>query len=113
MSAVTNTVARVGTSAPLGKTAWIERRASRLAVAYSLGALDARQEAENDYWAFRGVGGLCDQCDTTPFCSRPGCVPLTPRPSAAAAGTVATRWCWQLLLAAAVVLVLLSLELRP
>lgn len=116
MSAVPNTVARVGASMPVGKTQWVERRASRLAAAYGLGALDAVREAENDYWAFRGVNGLCDQCDTTPVCSRPGCVPLTPRaptPSAAAAGAVATRWIWRLLLAAAAILALLSLELRP
>ena len=80
MSAVTqtNTVARVGTSTPAGKTQWVERRASRLAVAFSLNQQAAIQEAEKDYWAFRGVGGLCDQCDHTFFCSRPGCVSLAP-----------------------------------
>ena len=79
MSAVTqtNTVARVGASTPAGKTQWVERRASRLAVAFSLTQQAAIQEAEKDYWAFRGVGGLCDQCDHTFFCSRPGCINLT------------------------------------
>lgn len=112
MSAVLHTPARTGASTPVGKTAWVERRASRLAVAYALGALEARQEAETDYWAFRGVGGLCDQCDTTAFCTQPGCVPLSPRPSAAQAHAVATRWLWRVLLAAAGALVLLCLELR-
>lgn len=105
MSAVpkTPTVARVGSVTPLGKTQWVERRASRLAVAFSLSQQDALAEAEKDYWAFRGVGGLCDQCENTFFCSRPGCVPLTPQPpSAAAAGATASRWIWRaaLLLAA-------------
>ncbi len=123
MSAVTqtNTVARVGTSTPAGKTQWVERRASRLAVAFSLTQQAAIQEAEKDYWAFRGVGGLCDQCDNTFFCSRPGCVRLAPAaplvppspatlskpaPSAAQASPAALLWACKLLIWAVAALVI-------
>lgn len=67
----------VNHTAPAGKTQWVERRASRLAVAFGLTQQAALVEAEKDYWAFRGVGGLCDQCENTFFCSRPGCVNLS------------------------------------
>lgn len=95
MSAVPNTptVARVGSATPLGKTQWVERRASRLAVAFGMSRLAALAEAEKDYWAFRGVGGLCDQCENTFFCSRPGCVSLAPVPPVA---PVARHSCDQL-----------------
>ena len=123
MSAVTqtSTVARVGTSTPAGKTQWVERRASRLAAAFSLTQQAALAEAERDYWAFRGVGGLCDQCDNTFFCSRPGCVRLAPAvalvplspvtlskpaPSAAQANRTATLWAWKLLIWAVAALVI-------
>ena len=88
----------VNHTAPAGKTRWIERRASRLAVAFSLGQQAALEEAEKDYWAFRGVGGLCDQCETVSYCSRHGCIPLTPQ----APKPSAPRWIWRaaLLLAA-------------
>lgn len=92
MSAVFNT-------APTGKTQWVERRASRLAVAFSLTQQAAIQEAEKDYWAFRGVGGLCDQCDNGFFCSRPGCVRLAPvalAVPAVPAAAVGPRSCDQL-----------------
>jgi hypothetical protein len=117
MSAVLKTKAVASTE--MGQTQWIERRASRLAVAYHLTQQEARREAENDYWAFRGVGGiggLCDVCESVSHCSRHGCIPLAPvapKPSAAEAGAVASLWIWRLLIAAAGILALLSLEARP
>ena len=111
----------VNHTAPAGKTQWVERRASRLAVAFGLTQQAALVEAEKDYWAFRGVGGLCDQCENTFFCSRPGCVRLAPAaplvppspatrskpaPSAAQASPAALLWACKLLIWAVAALVI-------
>ncbi len=79
MSAVakTESVARVGSATPVGKTQWVERRANRLAVAYGLSAQDARTEAENDYAEFHGR--LCDP--VSPVTMANPVTPVTQPPS--------------------------------
>jgi hypothetical protein len=79
------------------RSQWVARRITRLQSAFTLSTADAALAAAQDYDAFHGGSdGICDACETVSHCSRHGCVPPKPRPSAWQAGHRAARCLWRI-----------------